>query len=140
MTTAFLRYTLMRLALFAVALLGLAGLGARGLLLVVLAIAVSMALSYLLLRRQRDALATAIAARIEHREAARGDTQPARPAPGPTSDEAAEDAEVAALHATRQPDQRSDQSAGQSSDQAAGQSSDESPGESSERSSGHARA
>jgi hypothetical protein len=76
-----LRYSLLRLALFAVVLGALWVLGARGILLVALTVVVSLALSYLLLRRQRDALAAAIAARVETRPEHRGGV-----------DEAAEDA------------------------------------------------
>jgi hypothetical protein len=102
-TTAFLRYTLLRLALFAVVLAGLAAAGARGLLLLALSLASSMALSYLLLRRQRDALATAIAERAEQRRAAEPEDAGAdrRPARGLAADEAAEDAEADAIHAAR---------------------------------------
>jgi hypothetical protein len=60
-----LRYSLLRLALFGAVLGVLWVAGARGVLLAALAVAVSLALSYLLLRRQRDALAAAIAARVE---------------------------------------------------------------------------
>jgi hypothetical protein len=67
-----LRYSLLRLALFAVVLGALWVVGARGILLVALTVVVSLALSYLLLRRQRDALAAAIAARVETRPEHRG--------------------------------------------------------------------
>jgi len=76
-----LRYSVLRLTLFAAVLGVLALLGARGVLLVALTVALSLALSYLLLRRQRDALAAAIAARVE-----------ARPHQAGGADEAFEDA------------------------------------------------
>jgi hypothetical protein len=86
-----LRYTLLRLALFVVVLAVLAIAGARGILLLGLTVAVSIALSYLLLRRQRDAVAAAIAERVQGRlEAPRND--------GGT-DEAVEDAEDEARRA-----------------------------------------
>ena len=81
MSLLVLRYTVLRLALFGAALGLLALAGARGILLVALTVVVSLALSYLLLRRQRDALAAAIAARVEARPHHRGGV-----------DEAAEDA------------------------------------------------
>ena len=67
MSLLVLRYSVLRLTLFAAVLGVLALLGARGVLLVALTVALSLALSYLLLRRQRDALAAAIAARVEAR-------------------------------------------------------------------------
>jgi hypothetical protein len=62
-----LRYSVLRLALFAAVLGVLWLVGARGILLVGLAAVVSFALSYLLLRRQRDAVAAAISSRVEAR-------------------------------------------------------------------------
>lgn len=89
-----LRYTVLRLALFVAVLGGLALAGARGVLLIGLTVVVSIALSYLLLRRQRDAVAAAIAERMQTRlEAPRG-------AGG--TDEAAEDAEDEARRAEHQ--------------------------------------
>ncbi len=62
---SFVMYSSLRLVLFLVALLGLYLVGARGLLLVVLAAAVSGAVSYLFLRGPRDKLAIAISDRVE---------------------------------------------------------------------------
>jgi hypothetical protein len=84
-----LRYSLLRLAVFAAVLGVLWVAGARGVLLLALTVVISLALSYLLLRRQRDALAAAIAARVEARPHHRGGV-----------DEAVEDA---ADEATRTP-------------------------------------
>jgi hypothetical protein len=62
-------YTAGRIALFAVvgALLYLAGF--RNFVLVLLALVISMPLSYLVLRRQREAFAAQVADRLEHRRA-----------------------------------------------------------------------
>jgi uncharacterized membrane protein YraQ (UPF0718 family) len=62
------RYTVLRLVLFvaSLALLWLVGVR-RSVLLLVLAALVSMALSYLLLRRQRDEVARALADRVGER-------------------------------------------------------------------------
>jgi hypothetical protein len=77
-------YTVQRLALFVVCLLVFAWLGAGPVLAVVLAALASMGLSYVLLRRQREAVAARVAERVERR-ALRG--------PGPAdADTAAEDA------------------------------------------------
>jgi hypothetical protein len=78
-----LRYTLMRLAIFAAVLVLLFLAGARGILLAALTVAVSMALSYLLLARQRDAVAAVVAERVARSH------RPQQPG----VDEAAEDAE-----------------------------------------------
>ena len=72
MSLLVLRYSVLRLALFAAVLGVLALAGARGILLVALTVVVSLALSYLLLRRQRDAVAAAIAARVGERPHQRG--------------------------------------------------------------------
>jgi len=63
---------MLRLALFVVCLFGFALLGARPILAVLLAAVVSMALSYVLLRRQRDAVAAQLAERIQRRTERRG--------------------------------------------------------------------
>jgi hypothetical protein len=76
------RYTLLRLGLFAVVLAALFVAGARGVLLIGLTVVVSLALSYLLLRKQRDQVAEVIAERV---------AQPRRRGGG--VDEAVEDAE-----------------------------------------------
>jgi hypothetical protein len=78
-----LRYTVLRLAIFAAVLALLFLAGARGILLAALTVAVSMALSYLLLARQRDAVAAVVAERVARSQ------RPQRPG----VDEAAEDAE-----------------------------------------------
>jgi hypothetical protein len=78
-----LRYTVLRMAIFAAVLVLLFLAGARGILLAALTVAVSMALSYLLLARQRDAVAAVVAERVARSH------RPQRPG----ADEAAEDAE-----------------------------------------------
>jgi hypothetical protein len=67
-----LKYTVLRLALFAVALLVLFLLGARGLLALLLAAAASMGLSYVLLRGPRDQVAVQIDERVRRRTGRRG--------------------------------------------------------------------
>ncbi len=56
-------YSAMRLGLFLSCLVVLLALGARGVLAVLLAAVISLALSYVLLRRQRDSVARALLAR-----------------------------------------------------------------------------
>ena len=84
-----LRYALLRLGLFAVVLVVLYLLGGRGVLLVAVAALLSLPLSLLLLRRQRDAMSREVDERVQRRARARaaGDALPADP------DAAAEDAE-----------------------------------------------
>jgi hypothetical protein len=84
-----LRYTLLRLGIFAAVLVLLFLVGARGILLAVLTVVVSMALSYLVLARQRDAVAAVVAERVARAQ------QPQQPG----ADEAAEDAEDEARRA-----------------------------------------
>jgi hypothetical protein len=74
----FLKYTVLRLALFVLALGGLALLGAGPLLAVVGAAVISLLLSYLLLRGPREELSRAIAGRVQGRLA---DPEP-EPEPG----------------------------------------------------------
>jgi hypothetical protein len=64
-----LTYTAGRIALFVVvgALLYLVGF--RNFVLVLLALVISMPLSYVVLRRQREAFAVQVAGRLEHRRA-----------------------------------------------------------------------
>jgi hypothetical protein len=64
-----LTYTAGRIALFIAvgALLYLVGF--RNFVLVLLALAISMPLSYVVLRRQREAFAVQVAGRLEHRRA-----------------------------------------------------------------------
>ena len=104
-----LTYTLSRLLLFVVVLLLLDLAGARGLLLIALALLISGLLSYVLLSRQRDAMAGSLRGRLSGRtrradsfrarldegaraedpvddpaeDTADGQAAPAAPAPGP---------------------------------------------------------
>jgi predicted membrane metal-binding protein len=65
---ALIKYSVMRLALFVASLVLLWAVGVRqSILMLVLAAAISLALSYVLLRRQRDDLARAIAERTQAR-------------------------------------------------------------------------
>ncbi|WP_041294752.1 DUF4229 domain-containing protein [Isoptericola variabilis] len=64
-------YTLLRLALFAAALAAGYLVGLRSWLLLLVALVVAFAVSYLALRRQRDAAALWLAQRAERRAAAR---------------------------------------------------------------------
>ncbi len=80
--TAF--YTVSRILLFVVALLLLYLAGARGLLLVGLALRASGIVSYVVLSRQREAMAGSLAARLRSLrtridEGARAEDDPARP-------------------------------------------------------------
>lgn len=68
-------YSVQRLALFVAALVVFALLGAEPVLAVILAAVTSMGLSYVLLRRQREAVAARVADRIERRTAERPSTQ-----------------------------------------------------------------
>jgi hypothetical protein len=61
---ATLLYTLLRLGIFAVALGALYLIGARGIVLLVIAAVISAALSYVILFRQREAMAGSISGRI----------------------------------------------------------------------------
>jgi Zn-dependent protease with chaperone function len=62
-----LTYTLSRLILFVVVLLLLDLAGARGILLIALALLISGLLSYVLLSRQRDAMAGSLGSRLSGR-------------------------------------------------------------------------
>jgi hypothetical protein len=62
-------YTAGRLALFLVVAALLYAIGFRTFALVLLALVISMPLSYLVLRRQREAFAAQVAQRVEHRRA-----------------------------------------------------------------------
>ena len=93
MHLALIKYSVLRLALFVGSLIALYAVGVRrSILMVVLAALISVALSYLLLTKQRDAVALAISerinGRIDHRQ---GVGQ---------SDADAEDADVAAAERT----------------------------------------
>lgn len=68
MHLALLKYSVMRLAIFVFSLIVLYAVGVReSLLLLVLAAAVSIALSYLLLRKQRDEVTRAFSERTSRR-------------------------------------------------------------------------
>jgi len=86
---ALIKYSVLRLALFVGSLIALYAIGVRrSILMLVLAAGISLALSYLLLGKQRDAVAQGIAERVSSRvENRQGFGQ---------SDEDAEDADVAA--------------------------------------------
>lgn len=95
----FLKYTVLRLALFVAALGVLAVVGARGWLLVLLAAVTSMVLSFLLLGGPRDELTEVIARRADPANRRRGGLDR-----GLDEDAAAEDAAVE--NATARSDQR----------------------------------
>lgn len=78
----FLKFTVLRLALFLVALLTISWLGAGPLLAAVLAALVSMMLSYVLLRGPRDEMAAAVQDRIAGRLANGAEQQAPRTAGG----------------------------------------------------------
>lgn len=98
-------YSALRLGLFLVAMLVLRVLGVGGLLSLVLALVLSMMLSFVILRRQRDAVTLA----LMNRKGGAAGQAPAAPAPAPAprrrrfadrfadrlaADAAAEDAEA----------------------------------------------
>lgn len=87
------KYSLLRLALFGGCLAVLLLVQVPALLALVFAALISSALSYLLLRRQRDELVAVIDKRVQAR----------MPAPG-TSDAEVEDAEAAQAEAAPRPD------------------------------------
>lgn len=95
-------YSALRVGLFLAALLLLRLLGVSGLLSVVVALLVSMLLSFLVLRRQRDAVTRALMDRSATRS-----SRPRRPRRGLSGrleeDAAAEDAAVAGAHDGRPP-------------------------------------
>lgn len=66
-------YFLGRLAVFAAVLLILWALGVGGLLALLIALAVSVPLSFVLLRRQREDVAAALLRRAQHRTATEGE-------------------------------------------------------------------
>ncbi len=92
MTAAVLKYTVLRLALFVAAFAVLAMLGARPLLAVVLAAAVSMMLSYVLLRGPRDDVARLLTQRVQGRHGAREQRSGSRVAEDAAIEDAADDA------------------------------------------------
>ena len=85
-----LTYTLSRLILFVVVLLLLDLAGARGILLIALALLISGLLSYVLLSRQRDAMAGSLRGRLSGRTR-RADSFRARLAEGARAEDPAED-------------------------------------------------
>ena len=89
--TPYLRYTALRLGVFALALVVLSWAGASSWLALVLAAVVSMLLSLVLLRRQREEMARDLQQRLDRRAAA----APKRTSFGSRADadNAAEDAE-----------------------------------------------
>ncbi|HEY6743250.1 MAG TPA: DUF4229 domain-containing protein [Lapillicoccus sp.] len=93
-----LRYTVLRLLIFFGCLIffWLVGLRNNEILLLAVSAVVSVALSYFLLRSQRNRFSEQIADRIERRQAARQ-----RAAGTAGTDEAAEDAELDADHRDR---------------------------------------
>ena len=97
-----LTYTLSRLILFVVVLLLLNLAGARGILLIALALLISGLLSYVLLSRQRDAMAGSLFNRLSGRTR-RASSLRSRLAEGPRAEDT--DDEQAAP-ATPAPDQR----------------------------------
>lgn len=82
------KYTLLRLGLFVAALAVLYALGGDGWLVLLLAAVISLALSYVLLRRQREEMAEEIAERVRERH------HPRVAGGGPAEDAAYEDAIV----------------------------------------------
>ena len=95
-----LRYTVLRLLIFfgCLAFFWLVGLRNNEVLLLAVSALVSVALSYFLLRAQRDRFSEQIADRLERRQARR---QAVSTTASDDSDEAAEDAEVDADHRDR---------------------------------------
>jgi hypothetical protein len=87
------KYTLLRLGLFVACLAALYAVGGNGWLVLVLAAVISLALSYVLLRRQREEMAEAIADRVQTRHSA--------PKGGPADDAAYEDAVDEAMRRER---------------------------------------
>jgi mannitol-specific phosphotransferase system IIBC component len=93
-------YSALRLGLFAVCLLAALALGARGLLAVLVAAAVSLGLSYVILRRQRESVAKALLGRRAQRPGSFGQFLRA--------DAAAEDAAAEAARSRDRPDGTAD--------------------------------
>jgi mannitol-specific phosphotransferase system IIBC component len=89
---ATLRYTVLRLGIFAVCLIVARAVGAVGWLALLIAAVVSVLLSLVLLRRQREQMALALQRRVEHRVEARQDGgKKSRFSRGVDEDNAAED-------------------------------------------------
>jgi hypothetical protein len=70
---AFLTYSVARLAVFAVVATVLYFVGLRSFLLVAVALLISLPLSYVVLRRQREALAAAVEHRVDGRRQRRSE-------------------------------------------------------------------
>lgn len=103
-----LTYTLSRLLLFVVVLLLLDLAGARGILLVALALLISGLLSYVLLSRQRDAMAGSLRGRLSGRTR-RADSFRTRLAEGTRAEDAEDaddDEQAAPATPASAPDQR----------------------------------
>ena len=103
-----LTYTLSRLILFVVVLLLLDLAGARGILLVALALLISGLLSYVLLSRQRDAMAGSLRGRLSGRTR-RADSFRTRLAEGTRAEDAEDaddDEQAAPATPASAPDQR----------------------------------
>jgi hypothetical protein len=102
-----LTYTLSRLLLFVVVLLLLDLAGARGILLIALALLISGLLSYVLLSRQRDAMAGSLRSRLSGRTR-RADSFRTRLAEGTRAEDAedADDEQAAPAAPASAPDQR----------------------------------
>jgi hypothetical protein len=109
-----LTYTLSRLTLFVVVLVLLDLAGARGILLIALALLISGLLSYVLLSRQRDAMAGSLFSRLSGRTRRAGSfrarldegTRAEDPAEDPVEDPAEDIASEQPAPATPAPDQR----------------------------------
>jgi hypothetical protein len=103
-----LTYTLSRLILFVAVLLLLDLAGARGILLIALALLISGLLSYVLLSRQRDAMAGSLGSRLSGRTR-RGSSFRARLDEGARAEDPAEntaDEQAAPAAPAPAPDQR----------------------------------
>ena len=99
MHLALLKYSVLRLALFVGSLIALYAVGVRqSVLMLVLAAVISLALSYVLLSKQRDAVAMALWERVSGRVER-------KPGLG-QADADAEDADVAALERERTSSER----------------------------------
>lgn len=88
-----LRYTAMRLGIFVLCLVVAGALGAKTWLALAIAAVVSVLLSIVLLRKQREQMAVALQQRIDHRVAAQqdGTAKKSRFSRGLDEDNAAED-------------------------------------------------
>lgn len=112
----FLKFSVLRLALFLVALVTFSWLGAGMLLAVVLAAVVSALLSYVLLRGPREELAGTIQARVERRLGA-GGAKPSAASRRRAEDDAVEDAAADAALARQDEAARRQEARGGSADE-----------------------